>query len=349
MVRRIGYVCYSGHGALDIDNDAHHLSTTACQQLCRNTAGCQGVVVERRTSDDEPTLCYRRREIEIAGCESGSPYDLLYDPTYYAPSTALLTLLNTSYSVALYGVPGALDPQFRLIWPTVLSRTAGLDLVRIRCNIASDNGMSANGNEVSFYYSWPQNFMQQAGLWLHRPVNELAFTFEDNAWVEVVHCAYTNSVTERTPMYFFTAPGSGLRLNVGRSLRLRQFHDEDTDPHFAAHQAIDRGDFARAEQLLGFSLSQYDSVQYPLYTASSWRGEMFTEIAMLNWHNERDQVTVRLTEQRIRCGPIGELRQCRPDEPAVAQIAGGCSAHLPPAVQTLRDSSSCEDTEWWIG
>lgn len=319
------------------------MSTTACYDSCRQTADCQGVLVRRVANDDTPTDCWRRREIDTTRCAHDDDFDLLYEPNFYSPSRTLLAYLNGTYSEALYGVAGALDHNFRLIWPSLLSASA-INLVRTRCTMPADPQESA----LAFAYPWPGNrFLQHAALWLYRPHQQLTFTVEDNSWVEVTHCAYTNGVTDTTPMYFFHAPGSGVHLNVGRSLRLRQVHDDDSDPHFDAHRAIDRGDISRAERLLGVDLSVYDSVQYPLYTTETWRGAQFTEIAMLKWQNEREHITARLSE--LRCGPSWALRECQRNEPAVSQMADGCSGPLPASIDTLRRNSYCEDRDPFNG
>ena len=304
---------------------------------------CQGVVVRTAEAEDAVTDCWQRSEIDVSQCERTDEFDLIYDRDMYAPNAELLDYLNSTYSVAVYGVPGALDPHFRLIWPAVLSDTA-LSRVRIRCTAPA----TAQEEGLAFNFPWPgSNFLQHAALYLYRPRSQVAFTHEDHTWVEVTHCAYTHGVHDRTPMYFFHAPGSGLRLNVGRSLRLRQVHDGDDDPHFAVHRATDRGDFATAARMLNVNLSQYDSIQYPLYTTETWRGLQFTEIAMLHWHNEREHVTARLDE--LRCGPASALRECRTDEPAITQMAVACSGPLSSAMQRLRSRASCEDVDPWNG
>jgi len=247
--------------------------------------------------------------------------------------------LNGSYSLALYGEQGGVDPHVRVIWPSLLSATGALDFVRLRCSMPA----SAAENDVAIFYDWPEhrNFLQHGALWLHRPLHQLAAAHEDDAWIEVVHCAYTNGVTITTPMYFLHAPGSGLRLNVGRSLRMHQIHDGDTDPHFAVHRAVDRGDITQAGALLGMDLSSYDSIQFPLYTTESWKSEHFTEVAMLRWHSERDHVSAHLSH--FRCGPLHALRECTAHDPAVSQMAGTCSGPVPREVTVLSSRSGCDD------
>lgn len=315
------------------------MSLTECYQSCRETSDCQGVTVRTAATDDAPTDCWRRREIDTTRCPLNDAFDLLYNPNFYSPSAELLAYLNGSYSEAVYGVTGALDANFRVIWPSMLSDLA-LALVRTRCTMPADS----REDQVAFAYPWPGNrFLQHAALWLYRPRRQLTFAVENDTWVEVTHCAYTNGVADTTPMYFFLVPGSGLHLNVGRSLHLRQMQDGDDDPHFQVHRAIDRGDLSYASGLLGIDLSSYDSIQYPLYSTESWRGAMFTEIAMLKWHNERDHVTARLSE--LRCGPAGALRACRRNEPAVSQMTDGCLGEVPTSIQTLRQRSQCEDVD----
>lgn len=337
---RVRGVTCDGEAAQEVRPGWAHMGTRACYELCRQEAGCQGVIARAQSSDDVPTDCWFRKEIDITRCEEDSDFVVLYDTSYYSPSPALFAYLNESYSAALYGAPGKLDPHFRLIWPSLLPQVA-LDLVWMRCTLP----ISAQEEQLSFAYPWPNHhFMQHAALFLYRPRHELTFTIADYQWVEVTHCSYSHGVTDATPMYFFHLPGSGLFLNVGRSLRLRQVQDDDDDPHFAVHRAIDRGDFETAELLLGMGLSAYDSVQYPLYTTEAWRGQMLTEIAMLKWHNERDHITSRLTD--LRCGARDALRACREDDVAVSQMVGICNGpSAPSSIATLRSKSKCADID----
>ena len=101
--------CYPGHGATAIDESPvqHILSVKDCQELCKATPGCQGVVVSTGTA--ATTDCYRRSNIDTFRCQESSTFDLYYDPDYYSLTPEVAAVLNSEYSTALYGAVGVLD------------------------------------------------------------------------------------------------------------------------------------------------------------------------------------------------------------------------------------------------
>ena len=332
--------CFNGRGAIDIDNIPVQLSLADCQSLCLDTPGCQGVVVRRGSTST--TDCYRRSSIDTLRCEAPSPsFDLYYDPNYYGLTPEIFAaVINGAYSTALYGAPGGLDAStMRLIWPALLPDGARAS-IRARCDSPID--WDEPGHSI-FYM--PQ-FLQHNALWIHSPMAQLRSTYSDNEWVEVTHCGYRwEHVTSRTPMWFFAAPGSGMRVNIGRSARMGVMTDANGGATMEGHLALTHGNIDLAASLLNLDLSSYDSVQFPLYHGGSWRGERFTEIVMLRMISEEDFVTQHLPS--MKCGPFGALRACQSGEAAVVQQSQLCSAAVSNAVSSVIDASGCDlHTSW---
>ena len=280
---------------------------------------------------------------------------------------ALLTELRTSYSMALYGRQSSDHESWphtvRVLWPALLS-SATLRRLRngaVRCSMGGKARRS-----VTLYLDPPQNQLQSAALWVHQPdiyrapeAAPLGYTPADHSWVEVTHCYHFNGeqVSPRSPAWFFVVPGSGLWINVGRTLHMRE---REGDPsQRTVHRALVRGDYASANELLGGAaanltcwrelssarcfptLARYDSVTYPLRSTRSWRGEIWTEIISLSWGREHSFLTSHL--DRIRCGLGPSLRHCHPDEPAVRMQGPACIRPMQthPATRQLLVQNGC--------
>ena len=255
----------------------------------------------------------------------------------YGLSSSLVADLVANYSVLLYGAENRTDiSRLRVVWPALLS-LAALASTRARCAAPDDERGGAH-----IFVHPPTNFLARNALWVHQPSARLAPPPADFEWAEVVHCRYDGEgVSERTPMWFLAAPGSGLSLNVGRSLRLDTTRDDPAAKR--AHRALTRGDVedARAALLARANLDDYDSVHFPLNGAPTWRAERFTEIVMLRWLGEREFVTSNLT--RFRCGRAPFLRACAPDDAAARQQGGACARPMAaqPALALVLNASRC--------
>ena len=112
-----------------------------------------------------------------------------------------------------------------------------------------------------------------------------------HSWVEVSHCFYYNygeHVHMRTSMWFFAVPGSGVSLNVGRTLHIEgsRFGEHAVERMHKFMILVSR-DTARGisrlrqrlRELTNESDVAYDSLQFPLHAPRSgrWRGEQLTE------------------------------------------------------------------------
>ena len=76
-----GFNCGTGHGAFDLEHpeasSAGNMSVAECQQLCKETSGCQGVTMKK-------SACFRRSYIELKNCEVDSEFETyVHDVTFY--------------------------------------------------------------------------------------------------------------------------------------------------------------------------------------------------------------------------------------------------------------------------
>ena len=312
----------NGHGAADSSLFSSERVTTAtvsdCQELCHQTYGCQGVVV----TPEDPTGCWRVANLDanLGRCLHDDRWSL-----YYVPNGTYINdwaEFSGAYSQRLYGAPGEISAstQLRIVWPDLLSETTRRR-VFVSCSFVTEN-------DPGPFFFFNGGMLQNNGLWVHWADWQLGeATAADGSWVEVTHCGYLGEGThERTPMWFLMASGSGVRVNVGRSLRLPvlnqndEYADEGGSQHWLhmGHVELVSGSVARAADWLGQDLSTYDSIQFPKYGAGTgWNGVRFTELIMLRMVSEQDFLSQHLSE--LRCGPSAALHPCTVDDEAIRQ------------------------------
>lgn len=76
----------ASHGAFDLEHpetaSAGNMSLAACQQLCKETSGCEGVTVQPLA--DGTVSCFRKGYIKLQNCAAGSDFDTyVHDVTFY--------------------------------------------------------------------------------------------------------------------------------------------------------------------------------------------------------------------------------------------------------------------------
>ena len=310
--------------------------------LCANSTGCQGVTVGHGTQASARVSCYRRSAITPDACDTSSTdYDTWWMPRYYDFGHAVATL-NDGYSRRLYGTSGQLNASsVRILWPGLLT-----DDERGRLRVLCQAPALESEPGPALYYM--AQFLQHNALWVHWASSQLgAGSLPDHTWAEITHYHYTGEeVGVRTPMWFFSVPGSGVRLNIGRSARMGMLTGGDTGGTlYQAHLALMRGDITQAGALLDLDLTSYDSVQFPNYHAPSWRGERYTEIVMVQMFNEGDYINEHLPQ--MRCGPVEALRACTTDDEAIRQQSSLCSGSTGDALRSIFIQSACPEPEWY--
>ena len=289
-------------------------------------------------------------------------------------SDGLVADLQRDYSRQLYGQTGRVqENRLRIIWPSLL-RPRVLRSLTSSCSVP-ERHKGQGGAQAHLWLHAPKNNLQTQGVWVHQPAEHLHSNHGDHEWVEVTHCYYSSEgVRSWTPMWFFAVPGSGLSVNIGRSLRL------DGGPSIVAyrhaerlHKSIVKGNVPRFVNLShacdddssgsggsggsggnggnggggsggcvheAVDLQAYDSVQFPLRAHNSWGAERWTEIVLLRGGHEASFVTQ--SPQLLRCGRHPFLRQCTLADAAVRMQGPGCirsMAKHEAVVQVLRQSN----------
>lgn len=136
--------------------------------------------------------------------------------------TPLVRDLTGDYSVRLYGAGApSLDVlHARVLWPAALGAAARASLRNVSCGPDP-----RRAGETYLFLDVRQSFVNAGAIWLHQPPHRLLLPPASGTWAEVTHCFYFNwgeAVHGGTPMWLFAAPGSGLSLNVGRTLILSE-------------------------------------------------------------------------------------------------------------------------------
>lgn len=176
--------------------------------------------------------------------------------------------------------------------------------LRVKCG-----GVWTRRQPPTLFYG--HHFLQRRALWVHRGPG-FHEVFEDNTWVEVAHCAYGNLTS--MPPFFFAAGGSGVWLNVGRSLRLD--FNEERGP--AVHRAVADGDFGGAARLLDVDFTTYASVHFRNMRGGTWPADVLTEMAFLRLDGSEADVIGKFLPV-LRCGPRSALRPCQKSDAALRQ------------------------------
>ena len=70
-VPALGFNCYEGHGAIDIDGKNYIAIGTVsdCKMKCEKTEDCTGIVFYMEDDDSGIGKCYRKSQIELNKCD----------------------------------------------------------------------------------------------------------------------------------------------------------------------------------------------------------------------------------------------------------------------------------------
>jgi len=130
-------------------------------------------------------------------------------------------MLQGSYSKQLYGEEGRVPLEaLRVVWLSLLNRTA-------RDALAHIGLCKANARPPRHPFFWGIDTIANPidAMWLSKRSPHVAIP--DFGWAEVTHCANKNSLKRPAwqfgPMWLYVADGSGVSVNVGRSLVFTSF------------------------------------------------------------------------------------------------------------------------------
>ena len=157
--------------------------------------------------------------------------------TSFEPVDAVVSLeqiiapleLNESYSDRLYGGRGLMPPlaSLRILWLALLPEQAIRALSRVSppCQLAARPPWRPLVSAVDVAFANPRD-----ALWLYRPIRREAVP--NGSWVEVTHCADRRPLRlsgmpawKYHPMWLYEAPGSGVSVNVGRTLAVDSYEE----------------------------------------------------------------------------------------------------------------------------
>ena len=193
-----------------------------CTNLCNVTQNCNFAAFSKRNK--KCNLC--------ATCDFSRPsYDAQRKtfttyarPNFFttaAPTSShiqtLVDMLQTDYSISMYGAPGRIPPtsEIRIIWLQELPTAAVDFLIRIGAC-----GRSAALPHIPFFRNIFNYASPTGSIWIH----QYSRAIPNNSWVEVMHGNV--SIDRRKEswkiggMWSYVAPGSGVSINVGRSIVL---------------------------------------------------------------------------------------------------------------------------------
>ena len=252
--------------------------------------------------------------------------------------TTVLGLYMPAYSVALYGLEGAIElSSLALIWLRLLPAAAIAALSRVGlCKRA------ALPPSKPFYYQHDFASTPRNAVWLG-PRWQRGRPLDDHTWVEVVHCTrnirpvYGGGVM--SALWAYVAPGSAVSVNVGRTLRADNYSHAVTMLH-AIFGAGGKPTTAAGSRLL----SSYDSLQILDHTEWFAPGELRHEIVLL-----RANESAGIDAVGARCGkPPWHLRACTRAELTRASdcVTAINQSPLEPPFQELRaHESECHESD----
>ena len=314
----------------------------------------------------------------------------------------LAAVLQGEYSTRVYGSPGRVElSALRVLWLDLLSESS-LRLLQCSgrlCQLAFNTSEPScrttvgglrpeclllparqvapcRGNDpqalFALPHSWIDNPMNSA--WLLAASTQALPSF---GWTEVTHCsaaselvaALSPSSRAQSNVWLYVAPGSGISVNVGKTLAIHEPHavasgifgaDKDQARHrlSRALDALRRG----AEPPLVRALHEYLKLAHALDSAAVGRldsiqrlehtelfsPEKFHELILLD-PRLSDADTLRSAAasapDRVRCGRQPHLHACDEDHPGLRAM-DRCSTRLSaPVLQALtRVASACDRT-----
>ena len=269
-------------------------------------------------------------------------------------SSLLRDELLGSYSQRVYGAAGRVNlSTLRVIWPALIGPVARATLNgSVLCNIPSDKAwrkeywiwLRARTRLVhSVYPLVPQRnfFVNVEAILVHQPGTSAhePLPLTSHSWVEVSHCffgSWAEGIHHGTPFWSWLAPGSGLSVNLGRAFHAVGKHENVERLHkVLVRMSLDstQGREKLAKHLRALqnaSEGEYDSVIFEARRMSSWYGERFTEIVLLDRPGKSEKREMSFVAKHLelfRCGGPREedLRPCHPSDAAVRMHGPSCA------------------------
>lgn len=187
---------------------------SACEASCVSTPSCEFISMKDK-------LCVLCSSCNIR--QNSGHFASWSRVALPKPVDTIGDLLQEQYSASLYGAPGRVDTaSLRLLWLPLLPDAALRAIGRLGGLCKYDSGypwrplftaLDIFANPVdSVWISWEHK-------------THAGFPVANHSWIEVTHCGQgAHKVGQRNlgwqfgPMWLYAAPGSGVSINVGRSV-----------------------------------------------------------------------------------------------------------------------------------
>lgn len=226
----------------------------------------------------------------------------------------LSAYLQEKYSTTLYRRPGAVAADsLSVLWLRLFPAAAlrAIALVGV-CKV--------NSAPPSRPYYWGHGIGFGTPLdtiFVHR--SRLPQPLPNHSWAEVLHCRLRhirNSTFSRGheyPFWAYVAPGSGVSVNIGRTLVVRGYGEALAlmkAIYGAPNPADPDPDFSK--ELSTHILTHFDSVQ--LVNHREYHSEEPRHELVLLHHHETDSLRDLQASVALRCGRHPDLYECSPDD-----------------------------------
>ena len=241
--------------------------------------------------------------------------------------------LQGAYSRHIYGRPGMVHlRELRVLFADLLPRAA------VRA-LAGAGVCKAEASPPFHPFYWGHDLYANPrnSIWIHRTEGPQAVA--NGSWVEITHCALSNGMRGGSayPLWTYAAAGSGVSLNVGRTM-IANSYNHATGLLRQAFPKVRRGDGGgglltdaeAAEALNRSPLAELDSLQI-INHREFHSIEARHEIVFLRRH-EHEKFTAR--SPGVKCGRHPHLRAC--DDQDLSRMAN-CSS---------RPSATSDASHW---
>jgi hypothetical protein len=296
------------------------LTAGACQAACAVSARCAHFSINGQGTCVFCSACELRQEPGWASW-SRLPVGQQFQPTSSIIGPLLEPIVQANYSKELYGARGRVPvKQLRLVWLELLPRRA-LQLI-------ARSGVCKWESKPPFHPFYVINDMKLnplMSMWVHQSAT--LPPAPSRSWVEVLHCP--NQFKERhkpnstelveapwklAPAWFYVAPGSGVSINIGRTLVVESWTKallalSKAFAHLSAHELCD----SRFPLSPKAPLSRVDSLQV-IGHREYFSREPRHEIVMLR-HHECAPLTA--ATPGVLCGRPPYLMRCKPKHPGL--------------------------------
>lgn len=364
-----------------VGQQTRNITLRACIARCRLTSHCTFL---SRSDAGHCVLCLAcelRRSFDGSNYTSWALRDAYSPFTRVAPATLSDGILQGNYSIALYGATGRVDTQaLRIVWLQLLP-PAFVSAVATSTGFCKASPMPPLR---PFFLSMDVTANPQDALWVHAPH---ATPIPSHQWTEVTHCPQRlhsdpgGAAWKAMPMWLYVAPGSGVSINVGRTLALESFAEAAhvlarafsgklaghasilpracsdefafAPPHFEGRglpwrqggpTAVTQHILRRAiARLDRLNLSGLDSIQI-LQHQEYFSREPRHELVFLR---RSECQTLRPSWTEIKCGRAPWLRTCSQEDAALRRLSTCGRQSLSAALKRLvgpRTNSICKNT-----